>query len=62
MSAELPDHEFGAARAPGKTDARPVTHLGSERAVRFTRRLADAARLVPSTPSFGCATSSRTTR
>ncbi len=27
MSAELPDHEFGAARAPGKTDARPVTHL-----------------------------------
>jgi predicted NBD/HSP70 family sugar kinase len=40
MSAELPDHEFGAARAPGKTDARPVTHLGSERAVRFTRRWA----------------------
>lgn len=40
MSAELPDHEFGAARAPGKTDARPVTHLAQERAVRFTRRLA----------------------
>ena len=40
MSAELPDHEFGAARAPGKTDAGPVTHLGHERAVRFTRRLA----------------------
>ena len=40
MSAELPDHEFGAARAPGKTDARSVTHLRHERAVAFTRRLA----------------------
>lgn len=40
MSAELPDHEFGAAHAPGNTDARPVTHLGHERAVAFTRRLA----------------------
>lgn len=40
MSAELPDHEFGAARAPGKTDARSVTHLGRERAIAFTRRLA----------------------
>ena len=45
MSAELPDHEFGAARAPGKTDAGPVTHLGHERAVRFTRRLGRAADL-----------------
>jgi predicted NBD/HSP70 family sugar kinase len=40
MSAELPDHEFGAARAPGKTDARPVTHARYERAIAFTRRLA----------------------
>lgn len=40
MSAELPDHEFGAARAPGKTDTRSVTHLGQERAIAFTRRWA----------------------
>ena len=40
MSAELPDHEFGAARAPGKTAARPVSDLRSERAVRCMRRLA----------------------
>jgi predicted NBD/HSP70 family sugar kinase len=40
MSPELPDNEFGAARAPGKTDTRPVSHLRNERAVHFTRRLA----------------------
>ena len=40
MSAELPDHEFGAARAPGKTDARPPIHLARERAIAFTRRWA----------------------
>jgi predicted NBD/HSP70 family sugar kinase len=40
MSAELPDHEFGAARAPGKTDARHVSDLRSDRAVRCMRRLA----------------------
>ena len=39
MSAELLDHEFGAAHAPGKTDARPVTHPGHERAATFTCRL-----------------------
>ncbi len=36
MSAELPDHESGAARAPGKTATSPH----HERAVRFTRRWA----------------------
>ena len=61
MSAELPDHEFGAARAPGKTDARPVTHLGHERAVAFTRRWA-VGTPGTGTLSCGCATSSRTTR
>ncbi len=40
MSAELPDHEFGAARAPGKTDARPVGDVRQEHAVRCMRRLA----------------------
>jgi predicted NBD/HSP70 family sugar kinase len=40
MPAELPDHEFGAAHAPGKIDADLVTHLAHERAVLFMRRLA----------------------
>ena len=61
MSAELPDHEFGAARVPGKIDARPVSDLRYERAVRCMRRPATRLRGT-STPLCGCATSSRTTR
>ncbi len=45
MSAELPDHEFGAARAPGKTDARPVTHLAPRARGRVHPPAGDAARL-----------------
>jgi predicted NBD/HSP70 family sugar kinase len=40
MSAELPDHEFGAAHAPGKTTLPSAAHPAAERALRFTRRLA----------------------